>query len=248
MKCKQIAKFFITSDSKKNILHFLPMKWLFIGYIGITVTYICTVTGLPEQRDLKYVYEALEFHPFLTDTLKGFLALTAVVIAWHRSIATEHQIELQTNSNRISQYYDFKNHLTSHLENHIEIDPEILFSRLFNDPKNADYSPSKELKSFTNAIIENLESNDINSAESEFNKMSSYFQYYEHEKIITHNTIKKTKISKFNNLSFFITKTANSLPLSKSESKEFNSLNTKTLLAVNSFIIRNAQKKKLHKQ
>lgn len=163
-----------TMQGDSNIAKFLPLQLLVVGYLILTVLYIVTVTGLPAEWNLQYIHSALGNHPFLTDILKGFLALSAIAIAWQRSMATEHQIQLQANSNRISQYYDIKKHFSELVEKTFKekeiqvIDCDLLFNRVFRSPENLDFNASSNFIKDIESILEHSKKGKIHIVTSIF--------------------------------------------------------------------------------
>lgn len=222
-----------TMKGDSNIAKFLPLQVLVVGYLILTVLYIVTVTGLPAEWNLQYIHGALGNHPFLTDILKGFLALSAVAIAWQRSIATEYQIKLQTNSNRISDYYNIKEHFYSQMKlisqkNNIvsikESNIEVIFSNIFRNPVELDFSCTEE---FEDAILTFMLKYPKKSSFEKLEQLS--FSRGERYRSIYSSKTKKTKNSTemlevMLQLQDYFNAIGN-LPISSKEKNSFNVLN-----------------------
>ena len=120
-------------------------------------------------------YDAIKRHGFIEIILKVFIAGAAICIAWHRSLITGRQIDIQIESNNISNFYDIRSHFMSLLpegENkissikHINNQKNILFISLFKNPQKNIYSINDKFKSCFENIL-----NQFQYAQIAFNNM-----------------------------------------------------------------------------
>ena len=166
--CKLGFEYFLSIFFTKrhgSLFQFAPMKFLLISYPLIFSYYVKFESGLPQQWSIKYIWGALDNHPFLTDTMTGLIALTAVIIAWHRSLSTEKQIELQHSNNKISNFYSLDEH-TSKLMKSVFSDSNYFrigkntshkfFANLFEAPEDGIYKCNPVLTKELNKFTENF--------------------------------------------------------------------------------------------
>jgi hypothetical protein len=125
--------------------------WLLLLYLAIEIN--------PLLLSPRAAFKALDQHGFISFLFKCFIASSAIIIAWHRSLTSDKQIKLQVSSNNISNYYSIQEHIKDDITNnatsinlkYLELgNSQNLFNFLFTNPSEGNYNPSPKLHAYIN--------------------------------------------------------------------------------------------------
>lgn len=139
-----------------NFFGFTPLWLVSIPYFILLVIYINEQGEIVSRTMKDLAYVVLNNHPFLTESFKIWIASLALIVAWHRSITTEKQIDIQLSSKNISDFYDIKDHfqlifsknkkLDSREDDEYENYVNSIFIKIFESPKSGDFRINNNFK------------------------------------------------------------------------------------------------------
>jgi hypothetical protein len=189
----RVKKYLSSSESSESLFAFLPFIYSLMTFPTIALLY-CSLEITPYYINLQKIFSALEKHTFLSFWLKCFIASSAIIIAWHRSIVNDIQIKMQTDVNRLTNFYDTKKHffelLPAPTKDTYEIIPTIeksnhnkFYFNFFKNPQESDYSLSDNFKKCFSNILSTVEftysriDGDISNESIEYTRAIDTFNY-----------------------------------------------------------------------
>jgi hypothetical protein len=103
----------IESDS---LMKFPPFAFSIFTFFWLLFLYL-TIEINSSPLSPRDAFKALDQHEFISFLFKCFIASSAIIIAWHRSIISSIQIKLQTSSNDMTNFYSLQKHIREEVGN-----------------------------------------------------------------------------------------------------------------------------------